>query len=60
MAVASFNNFNNVPELVRPVFTAAAIGHCHPGAALEPVPSVTEHTTRSFEPVPVKTKTKGR
>ena len=31
-----------------------------PRAALEPVPSVTEHTTRSFEPVPVQTKTKGR
>jgi hypothetical protein len=28
-----------------------------PRAALEPVPSVTEHTTRSFEPVPVQTKT---
>ena len=28
-----------------------------PRAALEPVPSVTEHTTRSFEPVPVRNKT---
>ena len=27
-----------------------------PRAALDPAPSVTEHTTRSFEPIPAKTK----
>jgi hypothetical protein len=31
-----------------------------PRVALEPAPSVTEHTTRSFETIPVQTKTKVR
>lgn len=35
------------------------LGPGTPRPALEPVPSVTEHTTRSFEPVPVQNKTKG-
>jgi hypothetical protein len=60
-------NFREYLRLTRISREPKAIGErdtaqleASPRPALEPVPSVTEHTTRSFEPLPVQTKTKNR
>ena len=61
-------NFKEYLHIARTLREPKAIGQrdtaqlvpAPPRAALEPVPSVTEHTTRSFERVPVQTKTNKR